>query len=54
MLLKIHQIIEEDTRVGIRFRHLHAESKEDVDFQGILSWTVDQHRGQAKGMHAIL
>ncbi|KAJ3927388.1 MAG: hypothetical protein NXY57DRAFT_1106683 [Lentinula lateritia] len=34
--------------------HLHALDKDDVDFHGILSWTVDQHRGQAKGIGEFL
>ncbi|KAK1230498.1 hypothetical protein PQX77_006426 [Marasmius sp. AFHP31] len=54
MLLQIHKIVEKDTGKELHFRHLHSNSASDVGFQGILSWTVDQHRGQAKGIGEYL
>lgn len=49
MLVEIDRIVFEDTGKHIQYRHLHALDKDDVNFTGILSWSVDQHRGQAKG-----
>ncbi|KAL0057790.1 hypothetical protein AAF712_015556 [Marasmius tenuissimus] len=54
MLLQIHKIVEGDTGKQLRYRHLHANSSNDFGFQGILSWTVDQHGGQAKGIGEYL
>ncbi|KAL0059883.1 hypothetical protein AAF712_013365 [Marasmius tenuissimus] len=54
VLLKIHRLVQEETGKEIQFRHLHASYKRDLDFEGILSWTVDQHGGQAKGIGEYL
>ncbi|KAL0567432.1 hypothetical protein V5O48_014558 [Marasmius crinis-equi] len=54
MLLKVHQIIQEETGKELKFRHLHSGHKDETAFEGILSWTVDQHGGQAKGIGEYL
>ncbi|KAJ3900644.1 hypothetical protein F5879DRAFT_992705 [Lentinula edodes] len=54
MLVEIDRIVFEDTGKHIQYRHLHALDKDDVNFTGILSWSVDQHRGQAKGIGEYL
>ncbi|KAJ3904829.1 hypothetical protein F5879DRAFT_900538 [Lentinula edodes] len=54
MLLEIDRIVYEDTGKRIQYRHLHATSSDDIEFPGILSWSVDQHRGQAKGIGEYL
>ncbi|KAK1236202.1 hypothetical protein PQX77_000554, partial [Marasmius sp. AFHP31] len=54
LLLKIHEIVRDDTGCELQFRHLHATRVDDVNFRGILSWTVDQHGGQAKGIGEYL
>ncbi|KAJ3869260.1 hypothetical protein EV359DRAFT_59917 [Lentinula novae-zelandiae] len=43
-----------DTGKHIQYRHLHATSSDNIEFPGILSWSVDQHRGQAKGIGEYL
>ncbi|KAL0563472.1 hypothetical protein V5O48_018595 [Marasmius crinis-equi] len=48
VLCKVHEIVQEETGCELLFRHLHVSSKDKVDFNGILSWTVDQHGGQVK------
>lgn len=47
LLLAIDDIVFQDTGYHLRFRHLHSESLAKP--VGIVSWTIDQHRGQAKG-----
>ncbi|KAK6991924.1 hypothetical protein R3P38DRAFT_2571883 [Favolaschia claudopus] len=49
---EIESIVKEDTGESLKWRHLHASSAEGPDGYGkfILSWTADQHRGQAKGL----
>ncbi|KAJ3849270.1 hypothetical protein EV368DRAFT_47649, partial [Lentinula lateritia] len=54
MLLEIDRIVYEDTGKRIQYRHLHATSSDNIEFPGILSWSVDQHRGQAKGIGEYL
>ena len=49
---EIDDIILADTGRHLRWRHLHACHCEEIDTRGmILLWTLDQHRGQAKGLH---
>ncbi|KAJ7587912.1 hypothetical protein C8J56DRAFT_1049975 [Mycena floridula] len=48
----IDRIVFEDTGFHLQFRHLHAQDPNELT--GILSWTVDQHRGQAKGLGLFL
>ncbi|KAK7060250.1 hypothetical protein VNI00_001015 [Paramarasmius palmivorus] len=50
LLLQIHRIVLEDTGRSLQFRHLHSSAQNDPNFQGILSWTVDHHAGQGKGI----
>jgi hypothetical protein len=46
---EIEDIVGFDRGQRLQWRHLHAESAEGS--QGmILSWTLDQHGGQAKGL----
>ncbi|KAJ7808673.1 hypothetical protein B0H14DRAFT_3151934 [Mycena olivaceomarginata] len=49
---KIEAIVKEDTGKSLKWRHLHATSTDSSEGYGdlILSWTADQHRGQAKGL----
>ncbi|KAJ7508004.1 hypothetical protein B0H11DRAFT_2218004 [Mycena galericulata] len=47
---EIEAIVLEDTGHHLRWHHLHASSAEDGLDCMILSWTADQHRGQAKGV----
>ncbi|KAJ6542447.1 hypothetical protein DFH09DRAFT_1282539 [Mycena vulgaris] len=49
---EIEAIVKEDTGKSLRWRHLHATSINGSEgYDGfILSWTADQHRGQAKGL----
>ncbi|KAJ3869996.1 hypothetical protein EV359DRAFT_28895 [Lentinula novae-zelandiae] len=54
MLLEIDRIVYEDTGKHIQYRHLHSTSRDNIEFPGILSWSVDQHRGQAKGIGEYL
>ncbi|KAK7053091.1 hypothetical protein VNI00_004412 [Paramarasmius palmivorus] len=54
LLLKVHDIVLSDTGQPLRFRHLHSDSIDDLDFEGIQTWTVDQHGGQAKGIGEYL
>ncbi|KAJ7212425.1 hypothetical protein C8J57DRAFT_1097238, partial [Mycena rebaudengoi] len=52
---EIEAIVKEDTGKSLKWRHLHASSTDGSDGYRdlILSWTADQHRGQAKrlGLH---
>jgi len=46
---EIEDIVRFDTGQRLQWHYLHAESAEGS--QGmILSWTLDQHDGQAKGL----
>ncbi|KAJ7122366.1 hypothetical protein C8R44DRAFT_622071 [Mycena epipterygia] len=49
---EIESIIQEDTDRSLKWRHLHAMTLTPDDGYGemVLSWTADQHRGQAKGL----
>ncbi|KAF8157351.1 hypothetical protein K438DRAFT_1986670 [Mycena galopus ATCC 62051] len=47
---EIEAIVFEDTGRRLKWHHLHATSLEDSLDCMILSWTGDQHRGQAKGL----
>ncbi|KAK7031741.1 hypothetical protein R3P38DRAFT_2521802 [Favolaschia claudopus] len=50
---EIELIVKEDTGKTLKWRHLHASSVEGADGKYgdfVLSWTADQHRGQAKGL----
>lgn len=49
---EIEAIVKEDTGKSLQWRHLHAASTEGSEGYSnlLLSWTADQHRGQAKGM----
>ncbi|KAJ6467409.1 hypothetical protein C8R45DRAFT_938748 [Mycena sanguinolenta] len=47
---EIEGIVLEDTGKRLQWHHLHATSLEDGLDSMILSWTADQHRGQAKGL----
>ncbi|KAJ7823047.1 hypothetical protein B0H14DRAFT_2518729 [Mycena olivaceomarginata] len=49
---EIEAIVKEDTGKSLKWRHLHATSTDSSEGYGdlILSWTADQHRGQAKGL----
>ncbi|KAJ6467649.1 hypothetical protein C8R47DRAFT_1303282 [Mycena vitilis] len=49
---EIEAIVKEDTGMSLKWRHLHAEKADGSDGYKdmILSWTADQHRGQAKGL----
>ncbi|KAJ7161781.1 hypothetical protein C8R43DRAFT_947296 [Mycena crocata] len=51
---EIDQIVFEDTGRHLQWHHLHATSPEDGLDSMILSWTADQHRGQAKGLGLYL
>ncbi|KAF8182256.1 hypothetical protein K438DRAFT_2166815 [Mycena galopus ATCC 62051] len=48
---EIEAIVREDTNRSLQWRHLHASRAEGAEEYNnlILSWTADQHRGQAKG-----
>ncbi|KAJ7149249.1 hypothetical protein C8R43DRAFT_888121 [Mycena crocata] len=48
---EIEAIVKEDTGKSLKWRHLHATSIDDSDgySEMIISWTADQHRGQAQG-----
>ncbi|KAJ7020865.1 hypothetical protein C8F04DRAFT_1403338 [Mycena alexandri] len=46
---EIEAIVKEDTGEGLKWRHIHGAL--DGVYNGmVLSWTADQHRGQAKGL----
>ncbi|KAF6746587.1 hypothetical protein DFP72DRAFT_823014 [Ephemerocybe angulata] len=45
---KISEIVKIDTGEELRWRHIHAKTLSD--FPGICLVSVDQHRGQAKGL----
>ncbi|KAJ6484352.1 hypothetical protein C8R47DRAFT_1072982 [Mycena vitilis] len=47
---EIEAIVQEDTGKTLKWRHLHGTSVDGVYGDMILSWTADQHRGQAKGL----
>ncbi|KAK6981751.1 hypothetical protein R3P38DRAFT_2578154, partial [Favolaschia claudopus] len=49
---EIELIVKEATGKTLKWRHLHASRAEAPNEYGslILSWTADQHRGQAKGL----
>ncbi|KAJ6505572.1 hypothetical protein C8R45DRAFT_1091275 [Mycena sanguinolenta] len=47
---EIEGIVLEDTGKRLQWHHLHATSLENGLDSMILSWTADQHRGQAKGL----
>ncbi|KAF7378229.1 hypothetical protein MSAN_00247800 [Mycena sanguinolenta] len=47
---EIEAIVFEDTGKRLQWHHLHATDLEDGLDCMILSWTADQHRGQAKGL----
>ncbi|TDL13991.1 hypothetical protein BD410DRAFT_684726, partial [Rickenella mellea] len=44
---KLDEIVKLDTGQRLLWRHIHGDGIDD--FVGILHWTADQHRGQAKG-----
>src|SRR5882757_4624890 len=44
---KIEEIVISDTGEHLKWRHIHAKSP--TEYVGIVHWTADQHRGQAKG-----
>ncbi|KAF7327931.1 hypothetical protein MKEN_00373200 [Mycena kentingensis (nom. inval.)] len=46
---EISRIYRLDTGADLLWRHLHADSLDEVDGM-ILHWSADQHRGQAKGL----
>ncbi|KAJ7776748.1 hypothetical protein B0H14DRAFT_2401533, partial [Mycena olivaceomarginata] len=46
---EIEDIVYEDTGKRLQWHHLHATDANDGLDSMILSWTADQHRGQAKG-----
>ncbi|PPQ81257.1 hypothetical protein CVT24_012240 [Panaeolus cyanescens] len=50
---EVDNIVEEDTGKRLQWRHLHAENLDQRDGM-ILSWTLDQHGGQAKGLGLYL
>ncbi|KAF8179521.1 hypothetical protein K438DRAFT_1908313 [Mycena galopus ATCC 62051] len=47
---EIEAIVQEDTGEGMKWRHLHGTSLDATYGNMVLSWTADQHRGQAKGL----
>ncbi|KAJ6506213.1 hypothetical protein C8R47DRAFT_1241345 [Mycena vitilis] len=47
---EIEAIVQEDTGKALKWRHLHGMSADGVYGDMVLSWTADQHRGQAKGL----
>lgn len=46
---EIEAIVKEDAGGCLKWRHLHGIGPDDGHGDMILSWTADQHRGQAKG-----
>lgn len=51
---EIKAIVQEDTGAALKWRHLHGTSPDGPYGDMVLSWTADQHRGQAKGQSLIL
>lgn len=49
---EIEEIVFKDTGARLRWRHIHGIALDDYEGM-ILSFTVDQHRGQAKGGSSI-
>ena len=49
LLLALDRTVLKDTGHHLKFRHLDSLSVHE--YCGILSWTVDQHQGQAKGIY---
>ncbi|KAJ7019408.1 hypothetical protein C8F04DRAFT_335710 [Mycena alexandri] len=47
---EIEGIVREDTGDSLKWRHLDATSLDTEYGSMVLSWTADQHRGQAKGL----
>ena len=48
VMQEIEEIVQVDTGQSLRWRHLHAQSIDEID--GMISQiTADQHVGQAKG-----
>jgi hypothetical protein len=47
---EIDNIVLVDTGMHLRWRHLHACHRDETEGM-ILLWTLDQHRGQAKGLY---
>ncbi|KAK0472568.1 hypothetical protein EDD18DRAFT_1093925 [Armillaria luteobubalina] len=46
---EIEKFVKQDTGESLSWRHLHASMIDDYD-HGILQWTADAHKGQAKGL----
>ncbi|KAK0473626.1 hypothetical protein IW261DRAFT_1423538 [Armillaria novae-zelandiae] len=46
---EIEKFVKQDTGQSLRWCHLHASMIDDYN-HGILQWTADAHKGQAKGL----
>lgn len=52
ILEEVEDIVFQDTKKRLRWRHLHAETLHERNGL-ILQWVGDQHGGQAKGEYYI-
>ncbi|KAK0238774.1 hypothetical protein EDD85DRAFT_769017, partial [Armillaria nabsnona] len=46
---EVEKLVKQDTGQSLHWHHLHASMIDDYD-NGILQWTADAHKGQAKGL----